>query len=522
MKTLASSAVKEITALMNNPQEEDVELITHAYDFAKEVHKDHKRNSGEPYLNHLVETAETLADLGMGPKTIAAGLLHDSIEDVDVKPEDIEKEFGSDILHLVEGVTKLGTLKYRGLSRHTESLRKLFVASAQDVRVVIIKLADRLHNMETLEHVPEHKRRRIALETLDIYAPVAYRLGIGKLKGELEDLAFPHVYQEEYEKVTKLLKQKSKENLKHLGKVNKSLKKELGKQGITNFETHFRIKHLYSLFRKLERKDGDIEKIHDISALRIIVPTVSDCYKILGVIHGSWRPLPGKIKDYIAFPKPNGYKSLHTTIFTGDGGIVEIQIRTREMHNEAEYGIASHVSYKAGHENVKKDGTNLVWIRSLLPSISDLKKQWEKKDNKEKKEVGGTFTTPSAPEWIKEIAQAQEDSSKSKEFLDTLKTDFFKHRIFVFTPQGDVVDLPIDSSPIDFAYAIHSDIGDHLSGAKVNRKLTSLDTKLKNGDIVEIITKASASPKQKWIDLSTTTLAHRHIRSALAQNKSKQ
>ncbi len=513
-----TNGVKEITALMGNPPAEDVELITKAYCFAKKAHKNHKRNSGEPYFNHLVETAKTLADLGLGPKTISAGLLHDSIEDVNVKPEDIREEFGNDILHLVEGVTKLGTLKYRGLSRHTESLRKLFVASAQDIRVVIIKLADRLHNMRTLEYVPEHKRRRIALETLDIYAPVAYRLGIGKLKGELEDLAFPYIYPKEYSEVKKLLKQKSKENLKHLEKVSKSLKKELGKQGITNFETHFRIKFLYSLFRKLERKDGDIEKIYDISALRIIVPTINDCYKILGVIHGTWRPLPGKIKDYIAFPKPNGYQSLHTTIFTGDGGIVEIQIRTRAMHNEAEYGIASHISYKAKVEDGKKDGANLVWIRSLLPSISSLKKQL---DRKEQKEAGVSYTTPSAPEWIKQIAQVQKDSSKSDEFLNTLKTDFFTHRIFVFTPQGDVVDLPIDSSTIDFAYAIHSNIGDHLSGAKVNGKLTSLENKLRNGDIVEIITKKNASPKQKWISLTTTALARRHIRSALAQNKSK-
>jgi GTP pyrophosphokinase len=519
MEIMAS--VKDITSLMNNPTEEDVELITRAFNFAKEVHENHTRNSGEPYLNHLFETAKTLAELGMGPKTISAGFLHDSIEDVGVTPDRIKNKFGEDILKLVEGVTKLGTLKYRGLSRHTESLRKLLVATSQDIRVVIIKLADRLHNMRTLEYVPKNKQRRIALETLEIYAPVAYRLGMGKLKGELEDLAFPFVYPKEYETVSRLLKQKSKENLKHLEKVNKSLKKELAKQGITEFETSYRIKHLYSLFKKLERKDWDIEKIHDISALRIVVPTISDCYKILGVIHSNWRPLPGKIKDYIAFPKPNGYQSIHTTIFAGDGGIVEIQIRTPGMDNEAEYGIASHVAYKtvtqSPQHNEKKENLNLVWVRSLLPKIAAYKR--EKESAQRRREPGENYLTPSAPEWIKQIAEAQESAGESEEFMDALKTDFFTHRIFVFTPQGDVIDLPVDSSPIDFAYAIHSDIGNHLSGAKVNGKMSSLNTKLQNGDIVEIITKPSAHPSLKWLELSKTTLARKHIRTALGQEQ---
>lgn len=506
---------------MRNPSKEDAAMVARAFEFAKEAHKEHKRNSGEPYFNHLFETARTLAELGMGPRTISAGLLHDSIEDVGVKPETIEKDFGKEILHLVEGVTKLGTLKYRGLSRHTESLRKLFVATSQDIRVVIIKLADRLHNMKTLEYVPKQKQKRIALETLEIYAPVAERLGMGRLKGELEDLAFPYVFPEEHKKVSELLKQKSKENIKHLEKVTKSLKKELAKQEITEFELKYRIKYLYSLFKKLERKGWDIEKIHDISALRIIVPTVSDCYKILGVIHSNWRPLPGKIKDYIAFPKPNGYQSIHTTVFTGDGGIVEIQIRTKEMHHTAEYGIASHVGYKAlqsDPEKVKGDVRNLVWIRSLLPSIRALRNQLK---TEAKPVETGTSQNFSAPEWVQQIAESQGSSAESEDFMEELKTDFFTHRIFVFTPQGDVVDLPIDSSPIDFAYAIHSDIGNHLSGAKVNGKLTSLDTKLKNGDIVEIQTKSNATPTYKWLDIVKTSLAKRHIRGVLAERNSK-
>lgn len=505
------ATVKDITSLMNSPTEEDVALITKAFDFAYAAHKEHQRKSGEPYFNHLVETAKTLAELGMGPRTISAGLLHDSIEDVGVSPQTIEQEFGAEILHLVEGVTKLGALKYRELWRHTESLRKLFVATSQDIRVVIIKLADRLHNMRTLDHVSPPKQKRIALETLEIYAPVADRLGMGRLKGELEDLAFPYVYPEEYEKVKKLLGQKSKDNLRHLDKVSRSLKKELAKQGITQFEIDSRLKRLYSLFRKLERKDWDIDKIHDLSALRILVPTVSDCYTILGVIHSNWRPLPGKIKDYIAFPKPNGYQSLHTTIFTGDGGILEIQIRTKEMHYEAEFGIATHVFYKKDPSiPAVKENSNLLWIKSLLPSIAALRKAPTKTT-----ETNERYNTPTAPDWLKQLADTQENLAQSEEFLNSLKTDFFSHRIFVFTPQGDVVDLPIDSTPIDFAYAIHSDIGDHISGAKVNSKMTALNTELKNGDIVEILTKPSSSPTTKWLDMAKTSLARRHIQSYL-------
>jgi guanosine-3',5'-bis(diphosphate) 3'-pyrophosphohydrolase len=513
--------VKDIVGIMDNPSDEDKNLITKAFDFAKKAHEGHLRKSGEPYFLHLIETAKTLAEMGMGPKTISAGLLHDSIEDVGVSPETIKTEFGEEVLYLVEGVTKLGALKYRGLLRHTESLRKLFVATSQDIRVVIIKLADRLHNIRTLEHVSAEKQKRIALETLEIYAPVADRLGMSRLKGELEDLAFPYIYPKEYEEVKKLLKQKSKETTEHLEKVGKSLKKELGKQGITNFETDHRIKRLYSLFRKLERKDWDIDKIHDISALRIIVPTINDCYKILGVIHSNWRPLPGKIKDYIAFPKPNGYRSLHTTIFTGDGGILEIQIRTREMHYESEFGIASHVLYKEGGKipdapaPAGRLSNNLVWLRSLLPSFKPFRNEAKPAP------LGNTerYMPPTAPQWVKQLAEAQESVSKSEEFMKTLKTDFFSHRIFVFTPKGDVVDLPMESTPIDFAYAIHSDIGNHIAGTKVSGKMAPLDTKLRNGDIVEIITKPGSHPTQKWLDIAKTSMARKHILATLNGKK---
>jgi len=499
---------------MAAPTKEETALITKAYVFAEKAHEGLKRYSGEPFFIHVFATAKKLAEFGMGAKAIAAGLLHDVIEDTKATREEVESEFGEEILSLVDGVTKLGKLKYRGLKRHTESLRKLFVAIAKDIRVLIIKLTDRLHNMQTLQHVPLHKQRRIAEETLEVYAPLAYRLGMRTLNRELEDLAFPYVYPKEYKQVQELLRaqQQSKETQHHLEKVRKSLQKELAKEGMRNVKTESRIKGLYSLYKKLLRKNMDMENIHDISALRVVVPTVADCYKALGVIHGMWRPLPGRIKDYIAFPKPNGYQSIHTTIFTGDGGIVEIQIRSEQMHREAEYGIASHLSYKEGEGNGGKNviTSNLVWIASLLSYRSWF--QSAKEDKPTDTSQGATI-----PPWLTDLAEAHGDTMEPQEFLEGLRADFFEHRIFVFTPKGDVVDLPLNSSPIDFAYAIHSDIGDHVAGAKVNGKLIALDTKLKNGDIVEIQTKNSSHPTTKWLEFAKTEMAKRKIRTALGE-----
>lgn len=499
---------------MHSPSAEDRALIEKTYLFAENAHKDHKRFSGEPYFNHLFETAKSLASLGLGPKTISAGLLHDSIEDAGVHEETIKKEFGDEILFLIKGVTKLGKLKYRGLERHTESLRRLFVATSQDVRVLLIKLTDRLHNMRTLEHVRPDKQLRIALETLEIYAPIAHRLGIGVLRRELEDIAFKYVYPKEYEETAKLIKQKSAETEKHLQKMIKAVKRELGKNGIRHFTTASRMKGLYSLYLKLKRKDDDIEKVYDISALRIIVPTVEDCYKVLGIIHSVWRPLPRRIKDYIAFPKPNGYRSIHTTVFTGDGGILEFQIRTEKMHQEAEYGIASHVSYKTTSDDTHaKRQLGLEWLRNLLPFIPGKGRETAGKDSKANR---AKYAISSVPSWIREIGNVEE-ATYGKEFLERIKADFFTHRVFVFTPKGDVVDLPIDSSPIDFAYCIHSDIGGHIAGVKVNGKMVTLDTKLHNGDIVEIMTKPSAKPSAKWLEFAKTTFAQKQIRAALAK-----
>ncbi len=491
-------SAQDIIKLVNSPTPEDKALIEKAYNIAEEAHKGVLRKSGEPYFIHVFETAKILADLKMCPVAICAGLLHDSIEDGVLTEEKIKQEFGDEICFLVNGVTKLGKLKYHGAERHMESLRKLFVASAQDIRVIIIKLCDRLHNMRTLQYVRPDKQKRIALETLEIFAPLAYRLSIRKLSRELEDLSFPYVYPEEYEKVNELIKLKSAETLPKLEKFMKSVKKALAEDGLTHFHTDYRLKGLYSLSKKIVKKEGDIEKIYDILALRIFTDNVSDCYKALGIIHNKWRPMPGRIKDYIAMPKANGYQSLHTTVFTGDGSIVEVQIRTNDMHKQAEFGIASHLSYKDLEDNENKE---MSWFSQFLPQTLTNFFQTQSKNQ-------------DAPAWMKELAESHK-SSNGEEMMEDLKTDFFSQRIFVFTPKGDVIDLPIGSSVIDFAYAIHSDIGNHISSIMVNNKIAALDTELKNGDQVEVITKKNAKPNRKWLDYAKTTMAKRFIKSAL-------
>lgn len=511
--------VKEILALMQSPSAEDIALIEKAYTFVAQAHKDHKRFSGEPYLIHLVETAKGLAGLGMSARTIAAGLLHDSIEDVQVEPETIEREFGKEIRFLVEGVTKLGHFKYHGAQRHVESLRKLLVATGKDARVLIIKLMDRLHNMRTLEHVPPEKQLRIAQETLEIYAAIAHRLGMGVVRQELEDLAFQYAHPKEYAEMKTLLTEQSKIAKDRLERMLRILKKKLAENNITDFSSDYRVKGLYSFWQKLQRKDGDVTKVYDIEALRIVVPDVADCYRVLGIVHELWQPLPNKIKDYIAFPKPNGYQSLHTTVFTGDGGILEVQIRTRQMHEEALFGIASHVSYKENEGDAEKlprseRQSSFDWIRSLMPRLGRTRKAKdapEVESSRKKSIERNRYGNTSIPEWLAGL----DEEGENKDFETTLRTDIFSHRVFVFTPKGDAVDLPLNSSPIDFAYAIHSDIGDHVSAAMVNGKMVSLDTILNNGDIVTIVTKKSASPKTKWLDFARTTLARRHIRNAL-------
>lgn len=508
---------QNIIALVEAPNDADKALIERAYAFAEKAHEGHTRYSGEPYMMHVAAVAHRLAEIGMGPRTIAASLLHDTIEDTEIESEDIKKEFGEEILFLVEGVTKLSSVRYYGTDRHNESLRKLFVATSQDIRVLIIKLVDRWHNMETLAHVPEAKQLRIARETLEIYAPVANRLGMGRIRKELEDLAFPYVYPEEYKRVTEMIKAKAGKAEVLLERERKTLQKRLAEAKLHDFSTSYRVKGLYSLYQKLGRKEWDIDHIYDLLALRVILPTVEDCYKTLGIIHDMWRPLPQRVKDYIAFPKPNGYRSIHTTVASNSGNILEIQIRTKEMHEEAEYGIASHIMYKNRLEKKTSGAGSQRWFSNLLPALFR-PFAWREPSADHVPSFKHEPATAKIPRWISEIGEMYSaESASGKEFLDDMRTDFFKHRIFVFTPDGDVVDLPVGATPIDFAYAIHSEIGDHIFGAKVNNKLVGLDTGLKNGDIVSIETKKSAQPTRKWLNMAKTTLARRHIKSKLAE-----
>lgn len=478
---MAIKTLENILSFLHNPTSEDIILLNKAYIYAENAHKGQVRKSGEPYFYHVAQTGYYLAELGMSPTMIAAGLLHDTIEDTPVTAKDIEREFGKEIVQLVKAVTKLGTVKYKGIERNVENLRKFFVSIAEDPRVIIIKLCDRLHNVETLSFVREDKRERIALETLEIYAPLADRLSMGKLKGKLEDAAFPYAFPKEYAETKKLLAERKDSDERYVIDFEKELKHKLHSAHIQVLSLDYRIKHLYSLWRKLDKYDGDITKVYDIMAIRVIVPTVEACYHVLGIIHGSWKPLPGKIKDYIALPKTNGYQSLHTTVFTGKGGIVEIQIRTEQMHIEAEYGLAAHFAYK---EKVKIAKT-------------DIKKQYE---------------------WLEQLKDTQKKIEDTDEFFKSLKIDFFKNRVFVFTPNGDVIDLPEDSTVVDFAYNVHSQIGNRAQGGKVNGKFVALDTKLKSGDICEVITAKNAHPNPKWLEFVKTGIARNRINKYLKIN----
>jgi GTP pyrophosphokinase len=459
--------------------EEEKKLIKKAVDFAIVKHSGQERRSGEPYVNHTIETGRILAQLGMDTTTIVAGILHDTLEDTKTTEEELEKEFGKEVRFLVHGVSKLSKLKYTGIERHVESLRKFFVAMAEDIRVVIIKLADRLHNVSTLEFVKKEKQQRIALETLELHARLADRLGMGQLKTELENYAFPYAYPEEYLNVKKISEEAIKNSENRIEDVLKNMRDSLELEGVHVLKIDSRVKHLYSLFLKLKKYEMDISKIHDIIALRVIVPDVASCYKALGVIHAEYRPMTGRIKDYIATPKLNGYKSLHTTILTKDGNTAEIQIRTQAMHDEAEFGIASHLHYKEIGKNKSQE--------EIIKKTS----------------------------WTKDLLELQKNIEDRDEFLHTLKTDFFQTRTFVFTPKGDVVDLPEGSTPIDFAYAIHSKIGDTMSHAKVNGKMVSIDTVLKRGDVVEIVTNKNGHPTAKWLDHVKTSMAKRSIQKYL-------
>jgi guanosine-3',5'-bis(diphosphate) 3'-pyrophosphohydrolase len=452
----------------------DEELLQRAYVFSALEHRGQVRSSGEPYLVHPLNVAYILAEMRLDETSIAVGLLHDVIEDTLTTKEKLRELFGEDVAELVDGVTKISRYAYVSKEeQQAETFRKMLLAMVSDLRVVLVKLADRLHNMRTLEYLPEERRMAIAKETMEIYAPIANRLGMGRIKHELEDLSFRHLYARESEELTAAVKQKMSVSGDIVDRIGATIQRQMGENEI-DADTTGRVKSMYSIYQKLRRQGIDIGQLYDYLAFRIITPSVKDCYAALGIIHQMWRPVPGRIKDYIAMPKPNFYQSLHTTVVADQGQPFEVQIRTREMDLIAEQGIAAHWKYKEGRVEASKDDTNFLWLRQLV-------------------------------EW-------QHDIKDPRVFMNSLKIDLYPDEVYTFTPKGDVFAFPRGASPLDFAYRIHTDVGHRCIGARVNGKLVALRTQLKNGDIVEIVTGATQTPSREWINLVVTSRARHKIR----------
>jgi GTP diphosphokinase / guanosine-3',5'-bis(diphosphate) 3'-diphosphatase len=460
------------TMRANRPSD-NLELVRKAYDYSQKIHAGQARASGEPYLVHPLSVALVLAEMKMDPVAVSAGLLHDSVEDTSVTIVDIRKEFGEQVAHIVEGVTKISQIDFATREeQQAENLRKMMLAMIDDIRVVLIKLADRLHNMRTLEHLDPARQQKIAKETLEIYAPIAHRLGMGKIRGELEDLGFRHLDAITYQQVHTAVEARRKPGEQFLAKVEQALRDKLKEAGIIA-RVESRIKRLYSIHRKLVRQKINVEQVYDLYAMRVITQSVQDCYAVLGIVHNIWRPVPGRIKDFIAMPRPNFYQSLHTSVITEDGTPFELQIRTEEMHRMAEEGIAAHWKYKDGPVSAQ-DEQRLAWLRQVV-------------------------------EW-------QRDVSDPNEFLSTLKIDLYPEEVYTFTPKGKVVVLPRESTPIDFAYSVHTEVGHSCVGAKVNGRMVPLRHKLHSGDIVEILTQPGHKPSRDWLAA---------VKSSRARNKIK-
>jgi len=462
-----------------NPQA-DISLIEKAFEYAKMLHDGQTRLSGDPYITHPIAVAEVLADIEQDAVTIAAALLHDVIEDGKVDKNAIAQRFGEEIAYLVEGVTKLGQIVFESREvRQAENFRKMLLAMGEDIRVIVIKLADRLHNMQTLQYLPKDKQIEISIETREIFAPLAHRIGVWRIKWELEDLSFRYLESDKYEEIRSKVSQRRVEREARIEEFILKVKDILSKVSITS-AIYGRPKHFYSIYRKMVEQNLEFEDLYDLLAVRIIVDTVKDCYAVLGLVHSAWRPIPGRFTDYIAMPKLNGYQSLHTTVI-GEGGYpVEVQIRTKEMHKVAEHGVAAHWRYKEGGK----------------PSILDQKM-----------------------EWLRSILDWQKDLSNAKDFMEYLKIDLFTDEVFVFTPKGSVQALPVSSTPVDFAYTVHTEVGHRCTGAKVNGKIVPLDYKLKNGDIVEIITGKVDNPSMGWLNSVKTSSARTKIKSLFKKQK---
>ena len=458
------------------PERLDRELLARAYRFSERAHAGQKRKSGEDFVSHCVEVAKILADLQLDSVTVASGLIHDVVEDTAVTVADIEREFGREIAQIVDGLTKIGNLPLNSTQeRQVENYRKLLLSIAKDARVILIKLADRLHNMRTLDWLPPEKRRRIATETRDLYAPLAHRFGMAKMRWELEDLSFKHLEPDEYKNLAKLVAQKRGERESLIAQMREPLDTELRRAAMKDVEVTGRPKHLWSIYKKMKQREKPYEEIYDLLAIRVLVNSVPDCYHALGIIHDGWTPLQERIKDYIAQPKSNGYQSLHTTVFGPGRQLFEIQIRTRDMHRTAEYGIAAHWLYKESPKGSEDLDRHLAWFRQVL--------------------------------------ELQLDAKTPDEFLEFLKLDLYQDEIYVFTPTGDVIQLPKGATPLDFAFAVHTEVGLHCQGARVNGRIAPLSRALKNSETVEIITSPSARPSRDWLS---------HVRTGRARHKIRQ